>query len=87
VTCPDIKLRNITEGRNYCERAFINTASHSVTLISAGRSLAIAYAVLGDKKNASKIIKMTLNLAKGENVPPAYIDDLRNLSQQFGNSN
>ena len=85
VTCPDTKLRNIAEGRDYCERAFINTASHSVTLISAGRSLAIAYAVLGDRKNALKIIKMTINLARGENVPSAIIDDLRNLSQQFGN--
>jgi len=87
VTCPDPKLRNISEGKDICERAFINTASHSVTLISAGRSLAIAYAVLGDKKNASKIIRMTLNLTKRENVPSAYIDDLRNLLQRFGNSN
>ena len=87
VTCPDQKLRNITEGRYYCERAFINTTSHSVTLISAGRSLAIAYAVQGDKRNASNIIKMTINLAKGENVPSSYLDDLRNLLHQFANSN
>jgi tetratricopeptide (TPR) repeat protein len=87
VTCNDIKLRNITEGRDFCERAFIHTASHSFTLISAGRSLAIAYAVLGDKRNASNIIKMTINLARGENVPSTYMDDLQNLLQQFNNSN
>lgn len=87
VTCNDPKLRNPTEGRDFCERAFINTSSHSVTLISAGRSLAIAYALLGDKRNASNIIKMTINIARGENVPSSYIDDLRNLSKQLGNSN
>jgi tetratricopeptide (TPR) repeat protein len=85
VTCNDPKLRNITEGKDFCERAFIHTASHSFTLISAGRSLAIAYAVQGDKRNASNIIKMTINLARGENVPSSYLDDLRNLLQQFSN--
>jgi hypothetical protein len=87
VTCNDPKQRNIAEGRDYCERAFIHTASHSVTLISAGRSLAIAYEELGDKQNASKVIKMTINLARGENVPSFYLDDLRNLLKKFNNSN
>ena len=73
VTCNDLKIRNITEGKEFCERAFINTASHSVNLISAGRSLAIAYEELGDKQNATKIIKMTINIASGENVPSSYL--------------
>jgi tetratricopeptide (TPR) repeat protein len=85
VTCNDPKLRNIGEGKDFCERAFINTASHSFTLVSAGRSLAIAYAIQGDKRNASNIIKMTINLARGENVPSTYLDDLRKLLQQFSN--
>ena len=85
VTCNDPKLRNIAEGKDFCERAFIHTASHSFTLVSAGRSLAIAYAIQGDKRNASNIIKMTINLARGENVPSSYLDDLRNLLQQFSN--
>jgi hypothetical protein len=87
VTCNDPKLRNIAEGKDFCERAFIHTASHSFTLVSAGRSLAIAYAIQGDKRNASNIIKMTINLARGENVPSAYLVDLRNLLQQFSSSN
>jgi tetratricopeptide (TPR) repeat protein len=87
VTCNDPKLRSIAEGKDFCERAFIHTASHSYTLISAGRSLAIAYAVQGDKRNASNIIKMTINLARGENVSSSYLDDLRNLLQQFSTSN
>jgi tetratricopeptide (TPR) repeat protein len=87
VTCNDPKLRNVSEGRDLCERAFIHIASHSVTLMSAGRSLAIAYALQGDKRNASNVIKMTINLARGENVPSAYMDDLRNLLQKFNSSN
>jgi tetratricopeptide (TPR) repeat protein len=87
VTCSDSKLRDISQGRDLCERAFIHTASHSITLISAGRSLAIAYALLGDNRNASNVIKMTINLSRGENVPASYLDDLRNLLQKFTNSN
>jgi cytochrome c-type biogenesis protein CcmH/NrfG len=87
VTCNDPKLRNIGEGKELCERAFIHTSSHSVTLISAGRSLAIAYAVQGDKRNATNVIKMTINLARGENVPSSYLNDLRNLLHQFSSSN
>ncbi len=87
VTCNDPKLRNVSEGRDLCERAFIHTASHSITLVSAGRSLAIAYAILGDKRNASNVLKMTITLARNENVPSAYMDDLRNLLQKFSSSN
>jgi tetratricopeptide (TPR) repeat protein len=86
VTCNDPKLRSIAEGRDFCERAFIHTSSHSVTLISAGRSLAIAYALQGDKRNAINVIKMTINLARGENVPASYLNDLRNLLQQFSST-
>jgi len=86
VTCIDSKLRDVVQGRELCERAFIHTASHSVTLISAGRSLAIAYALLGDNRNAINVIKMTINLAREENVPASYLDDLRNLLHKFSNS-
>ena len=86
VTCSDSKLRDIPQGRDLCERAFIHTFSHSITLISAGRSLAIAYALLGDNRNALNVIKMTINLARGENVPASYVDDLRNLLQKFSSS-
>jgi tetratricopeptide (TPR) repeat protein len=87
VTCPDLKLRDLTEGRELCERAFIHTSSHSITLISAGRSLAIAYAGSGDLKNASNVIKMTINIALRENIPQAAVDDLRNLLREFSNTN
>ena len=87
VTCNDLKIRNITEGRDLCERAFIHTASHSVTLISAGRSLAIAYSALGDNRNARNIIKMTINLARNEKFPSDYIANLEKLLEQFSMQN
>jgi tetratricopeptide (TPR) repeat protein len=83
VTCSDPKLRNVSEGKDLSERAFIHTASHSITLISAGRSLAIAYAALGDNRNARNVIKMTINLARGENFPAGYIANLEELLRQF----
>lgn len=87
VSCPDFKLRNIAEGKDFCERAFINPTSRSLTLISAGRSLAIAYAELGDKRNACNIIKMTISQAQNENLPSSYLTDLKKLLQQFSISN
>jgi tetratricopeptide (TPR) repeat protein len=83
VTCSDVKYRNFVEGRDLCERAFIHTASHSVTLISAGRSLAIAYSALGDNRNARNIIQMTINLARNEKFPQEYIANLKKLDEQF----
>ncbi len=83
VTCPDPTLRNIKEGKDYSERAFIHTTSRSITLISAGRSLALAYAELGDKQNARSIINMTINIARAENISQAYQQELENISQRI----
>ncbi|MCX6237177.1 MAG: tetratricopeptide repeat protein [Bacteroidia bacterium] len=83
VSCPDPKLRNINEGLEFSERAFINTTSHSSTLISAGRSLAVAYATLGDKQNAYLIMNMTINAARRENLSESNIEGLKKLLMQF----
>ena len=83
VTCPDPAWRNVNEGRDYSERAFIHTSSHSMILISAGRSLAMAYASLGDKQNAYSIISMTLNIARGENLSPSYQKELESIAQRI----
>jgi tetratricopeptide (TPR) repeat protein len=83
VSCPDPRMRNIKEGKEFSERAFIHTTSQSATLISAGRSLAIAYAALGDKQNAYNIMSMTVNLAKREHVPASFQEGLEKMLQQF----
>ena len=83
VTCPDPAWRNIKEGRDYSERAFIHTSSHSMILISAGRSLALAYGSLGDKQNAYSVINMTLNIARREKVSPSYQKELESIAQRI----
>lgn len=83
VTCPDPLRRNTREGRDYSERAFIHTDSRSMTLVSAGRSLALAYAELGDKKNAWSVINMTLNIARGENISPSYQEELQSIARRI----
>jgi tetratricopeptide (TPR) repeat protein len=69
ITCPDPKLVNITEGIEYSERAYINYKSNISVIISAGRNLAKAYSILGDKQRAAIFINQTNSLAKKENLP------------------
>jgi len=83
VNCPDPAWRNTLEGRDYCERAFIHTLSRSITLVSAGRSLALAYAELGDKQNANTVIQMTINIARRDNLSQSYLNDLENISSRI----
>jgi tetratricopeptide (TPR) repeat protein len=87
VTCPDPDLRDLKEGKEYSERAFIHTTSRSITLISAGRSLAIADAALGDLPGARQVIGMTINLARRENLSSAYLSELETIAGQFKASN
>lgn len=69
ISCPDIKLRNVNEGREYSERAYIHYKCPPATRINAARCLATAYAMLGDKGRASWFIKVTLNMVRsGKNV-------------------
>ena len=83
VSCPDPGWRNTLEGRDYSERAFIHTTSRSITLVSAGRSLALAYAELGDKQNATTVIRMTINIARRDNISESYQKDLENISRRI----
>lgn len=83
ISCPDTNLRNINEGREYSERAYINFTSPFATKISAGKNLAIAYAILGDKQNASKYINITINLARKVNVSQDFIPYFETLRKQY----
>lgn len=83
ITCPDASRRNNGEGRYYAERAFIHKASNGMTLVSAGRSLALAYATMGDKENATMVIQMTLNAARREQVSASYQQELVNIARRI----
>lgn len=83
IACPDSSLRNIEEGKEYSERAFLHISSPPNILVSAGRSLAYAYAKLGDKQNAIYTIKQTINIARQENISQSYQAELEDLYRTF----
>lgn len=87
VFCPDPKLRNIAEGKEYSERAFIRSTSPSETQISAGRNLAAACAELGNRQEAYTYMNITVDLARRRNVSKDYLDYLESLLKQFSFTN
>jgi tetratricopeptide (TPR) repeat protein len=87
VSCPQANLRNIDEGMEYSERAFINYKSSVQIQLSAGKTLATAYAMAGDKFKASSYIKSTLVLAKKLNLYQEYNSYFWNLKKEYNFSN
>ena len=87
VTCPDSKLRNIPEGREFSERAFFRFTSPPLTQISAGINLSTACYELGDRQNATYYINKTIIQAVKANVQKEYLAYLENLSKKFSISN
>jgi tetratricopeptide (TPR) repeat protein len=87
ISCPDIKLRNAALAKEYSERAFNHVNCPSETMVTAGRSLGVAYATLGDRNNAYKYISITLQLARNENSPTEVQEDLKNLLQRLSSNN
>ncbi len=83
VGCPDSSLRNIEEGIEYLERAFIHKSSRPNTLVYTGRSLAFAYAKRGETQNAVSTIQQTMVIARRANFSSSFIKELENMSVQF----
>ena len=81
--CPDMKLRNYQESRIYSERAFIHKGSTMEIMLSAGKSLAEAYAALGDKRNASIYMNHILEMARSQNAPREFLEDIEKKSAQY----
>lgn len=82
--CPDPKLRNYSEAKEYLERVFIHKACPSEIMISAGRSLAQNYASLGDKQKASLYMRFVLELAISNNAPKELLDELERKLKEYG---
>lgn len=87
VSCPDTALRNINEGLEYSERAFIRSTSPPAIQISAGSYLASAYAGLGHFNKARYFMNITLNMARRNRFPEDYLKYLENLLKSFSYSN
>jgi tetratricopeptide (TPR) repeat protein len=79
IGCPDTRLRNMSEGIVYSERAFLHMSSRPNTLVYSGRSLAFAYANLGYKQNALHTIRETMALARQANFSPTYLAELEDM--------
>ena len=83
VTCPDKGQRNYREGLAYSQRAFINKASTPEITFMAGRSIAEAYAALGDKNNALIYLNHVLTMAESQHVPGEIREELRSRINQL----
>ena len=83
VSCPDPKQRNVKEGEEFCERAFYNIASEPETLISSGRNLVQAYAMMENFAAARFYLNITMSMARSQHLPPAYIQGLIKLGEKI----
>ena len=83
ISCPDTKFVNIDEGIEYSERAFVNFHGNMSTKIPAGKDLATAYAVMGDKQNAIKYINLTTGLVRKWNMHQDYITYFEDLKRRY----
>jgi len=77
--CPDESQRRTAEGIEYLERAFIHMSSRPLTLLSAGRSLSLTLAQNGEPRRALRTIEQTLEIARYENITPAYKAELEEI--------
>lgn len=83
IFCKDEKLRKISEGREFSERAFINKYSLTPTIISAGISLSEAYILSGDKKSAISTMNATIEAAKRDKAPVDLIQKLEKKLKEY----
>ena len=83
VSSPDPKYRNMDEGMEFAERAFFHISSPSNTIISAAKTLAQAYAVKGEFREATYYIIIAINIAQEVNAPKDYIEGLRQLEARI----
>jgi tetratricopeptide (TPR) repeat protein len=83
VFCPDEKLRNISEGLEYSERAFVNKSSSASTMVSAGMSLSRAKFLTGDKKGALETMNTTIQMAEKSDAPQDFVQSLRKQLEEY----
>lgn len=83
ITCPDVKLRNIEEGRKLSERVFIHKACTPDLTITSGRSIALAYASEGNFEKANTYIDWILNVAQTQKAPDKIIAEIVNLRKEI----
>lgn len=83
ISCQDTTLRKIDEGREYSERAFFSFKSTPGIKMSAGRNLATAFAISGNKVMAARYIKLTTDLVRNTSQSKDYLSYFNNLRRQY----
>ena len=83
INCPDKKIRNPKQAREFSERALINFRSDVQIRVAAGKSLAISYFQLKERGKALYYIQRTIDVAKSARFPGDYIANLEGLFREF----
>lgn len=83
IGCPDTRLRNIEEGLQYSHRALDHKASSPEIILSAASYLADAYAAKGDKQAASVYLTRNLDMARRNNAPKEYLEEIEMRLTQY----
>ncbi|MFK8060145.1 MAG: tetratricopeptide repeat protein [Polaribacter sp.] len=83
VNCPDKKIRNPKQAREFSERALINFRSDVQIQVAAGESLAMSYFLLKEKGKALYYINKTLEVAKSARFPNDYLAKLKGMLREF----
>ncbi|TXG39518.1 tetratricopeptide repeat protein [Seonamhaeicola maritimus] len=83
INCPDKKIRNPKEAKEFSQRALINYRSDMQTQVAAGQSLAMSYFQLNERGKALYYINKTIRVAKDARFPIEHIASLEELSREF----
>ena len=83
ISCPDPVQRNTDEGIEYSDRAFCHISSPSNIIISSAKNLAQGYAVKGNFKKAAYYITVAVNMAREENSPRDFMEELMSLASKI----
>jgi tetratricopeptide (TPR) repeat protein len=83
LACPDKSLRNLDEATQYLNRAFIHISSPPKIVLSAGKSLSVAYLIKRDKENALKSVNKTISYAQRNNAPQNVKQELEKLREEI----
>ncbi|WP_158839594.1 tetratricopeptide repeat protein [Polaribacter sp. L3A8] len=83
INCPNKKMRNPKQAREFSERALINFRSNVQVQVAAGQSLAMSYFQLNERGKALYYIHKTIQVAKSTRFSMDYIANLEGMLREF----
>jgi tetratricopeptide (TPR) repeat protein len=85
INCPDKKIKNPKQAKEYSERALINFRSNVQIKVTASESLAMCYFELNEKGKALYYTQKAIDDAKDARFPKEYIKSLQAMSNSIKN--